>query len=90
MTQQRSLSTNIPFVENNQVNYSILSHKNQVNSTNRNNNNDIFVMSSSSSFVRTASKKRREFGKGKRNVSSNVGLPHLIVDEQQPKVHQVK
>jgi len=48
----------------------------------------------SSSFNRTASKKRREFGKDKRHAASNVGLPYLIkTDEYQfpvPTIHQVK
>jgi hypothetical protein len=48
----------------------------------------------SSSFNRTASKKRREFGKDKRHATSNVGLPHVITtDEYQfssPIVHQVE
>jgi hypothetical protein len=36
----------------------------------------------SSSFNRTASKKRREFGKDKRHAASNVGLPHLITTDE--------
>jgi hypothetical protein len=48
----------------------------------------------SSSFNRTASKKRREFGKDKRHAASNVGLPYLIkTDEYQfplPIIHQVE
>jgi hypothetical protein len=47
----------------------------------------------SSSFNRTASKKRREFGKDKRHAASNMGLLNAIeADEYQfpsPIIHQV-
>ncbi len=81
MMQQRSLSTNIPLVDHDKpspMNLSVL--------TNSNNNQLV----TSSSFIRTASKKRREFGKDKRNASSNVGLPHTTTDEHQTTIHQVK
>jgi len=82
MMQQRSLSTNIPVVDHykpSPINLSVL--------INTKNNNKLVT---SSSFIRTASKKRREFGKDKRNASSNVGLSHSPTDEHQTTVHQVK
>ncbi|CAF3542582.1 unnamed protein product [Rotaria sp. Silwood1] len=86
MMQQRSLSTNIPLVQNlkpNRINLLVLPNTDQANSIN---NNKIV---SSESFIRTASKRRREFGKDKRNVSSNVIPSHMISDEQQTKVYQI-
>jgi hypothetical protein len=83
MMQQRSLSTNIPVVHHykpSPINLSVL--------TNTNNNNN--KLTASTSFIRTASKKRREFGKDKRNASSNVGLPYSPTDEHQTTMYQVK
>jgi hypothetical protein len=83
MMQQRSLSTNIPVVDHykpSPINLSIL--------TNPTNNNNKLV--TSTSFIRTASKKRREFGKDKRYAASNVGVQHSPTDEHQTTVHQVK
>jgi len=91
MMQQRSLSTNIPLVEHSKpspMNLSLLPNKNRANSFNNNNNNN--KLATSPSFTRTASKKRREFGKDKRHASSNVDFPPLIIDEHQTTVHQVK
>ncbi|CAF1098541.1 unnamed protein product [Adineta steineri] len=85
MMQQRSLSTNIPLVDHykpSPINLSVLSNTNQTN-------NNTNKLSTSSSFTRTASKKRREFGKDKRHAASNVGLPYLIADEQQATIHQI-
>ncbi len=49
---------------------------------------------SSSSFNRTASKKRREFGKDKRHAASNVGLPYLTTTDKyqfsSATIHQVQ
>ena len=86
--QQRSLSTNIPLVEHykpSPINLSVLPIINQLNPITNNNK-----LVTSTSFIRTASKKRREFGKDKRNASSNVGLPYSPTDEHQATVHQVK
>ncbi len=83
MMQQRSLSTNILLVNHDKpspINISVL--------TNRHSTNNKLV--TSTSFTRTASKKRREFGKEKRNVSSNVDPSYPITDEHQTTVHQVK
>lgn len=83
--QQRSLSTNIPFVDHSKpspINLSVL--------TNPNNNNTNNKLVTSTSFIRTASKKRREFGKEKRNVSTNVALSHSPTNEHQTTNHQVK
>jgi hypothetical protein len=83
MMQQRSLSTNIPVVEHykpSPINLTALLNANQIN------NNKLVT---STSFIRTASKKRREFGKDKRNAASNAGLPYSPTDEYQPTVHQV-
>ena len=48
----------------------------------------------SASFNRTASKRRKEFGKDKRHASSNTGLPNVMTpDEYQspsPIIHQVE
>jgi hypothetical protein len=79
MMQQRSLSTNIPVVDHykpSPINLSVL--------INKNNNNKLVT---SSSFIRTASKKRREFGKEKRHASSNVDP---TTDEYKTTIHQVK
>jgi len=79
MMQQRSLSTNIPVVDHykpSPINLSVL--------VNRNNNNKL---ATSSSFTRTASKKRREFGKDKRHASSNVDP---TTDEHHTTIRQVK
>jgi hypothetical protein len=84
--QQRSLSTNIPLDDRystNSVNLLLSPNTNQLGNR----------LVTSSSFNRSASKKRREFGKDKRHAASNVGLPYLrTTDEQQlksPLVHQV-
>ena len=80
--QQRSLSTNIPLVEHHptstSINHSLSSNNNNKSLTNNNNNK---LVTSSSSFIRTASKKRREFGKDKRNASSHIGPIHTPTDE---------
>jgi hypothetical protein len=66
--QQRSLSTNIPLDDRNTVNHLLSPNTNLV---------------TSSSFNRSASKRRREFGKDKRHASSSIGLPYLKTDEHQ-------
>lgn len=72
--QQRSLSTNIPLVENHlispPINHLPISSLSSSNNKSLTNNNKLIT--SSSSFIRTASKKRREFGKDKRHVSSQL------------------
>jgi hypothetical protein len=88
MMQQRSLSTNIPLVDHytpTPINLLLLPNRNPPNSINKN------KLVTSSSFTRTASKKRREFGKDKRNALSNVGLPHTTTtNEHHSTVYQVK
>ena len=82
MMQQRSLSTNIPVVDHDRpspMNLSVL-----VNTT----INKLIPLSVS--FTRTASKKRREFGKDKRHASVNVDSLPINIDEQRPKIHQVE
>lgn len=82
MMQQRSLSTNIPVVDHDRpspMNISAL-----INTTINK------IIPSSVSFTRTASKKRREFGKDKQHASVNVDSFPINVDEQQPSIHQVK
>ena len=93
--QQRSLSTNIPLVHHEipiPLNIPITSTSNQSNAG-KNNKMTISISSSSSpmssSFNRTASKKRREFGKEKKNVSSNIEKVSSPTDEQPPNIHQV-
>ena len=81
MMQQRSLSTNIPFVGHSKPSPINLSTSKNTNTNNLTSNKLV----TSSSFTRTASKKRREFGKDKKNVSSNFGLPQTTAT-----VHQVK
>lgn len=82
MMQQRSLSTNIPVVDHDRpspMNLSVL-----MNTTINK------ILPGSVSFTRTASKKRREFGKDKKHASSNVDSSSTNVDEQHPNVHQVR
>jgi hypothetical protein len=84
--QQRSLSTNIPVVDHykpSPINLSVLIKPNPLNTiTNK------FIISNST-INRTASKKRREFGKEKRQVSANVN-PTTTNEEYKSTVHQVK
>ncbi|CAF0802048.1 unnamed protein product [Rotaria sordida] len=90
MMQQRSLSTNIPLVENHKPNPMNLSIFPNINQTYLNHNNtDNHKIISSSSFIRSASKKRREFSKDKRNTSSNVIPSHIATDEYPTKVYQI-
>lgn len=91
--QQRSLSTNIPLVENHlispPINHLPISSLSSSNNKSLTNNNKLIT--SSSSFIRTASKKRREFGKDKRHVSSQldkISLP--TVESSSITVEQVK
>ena len=92
MMQQRSLSTNIPLVDHDMptpMNLSLLSKTNR--SQPINNHHQLIE---EASFTRTASKKRREFGKEKRNVSSNAGVSpspsaeHSLGTVQQVRVHR--
>lgn len=81
MMQQRSLSTNIPVVDHDRpspMNLTVL-----MNTTLQK------ILPVSVSFTRSASKKRREFGKDKKPASSNVDSLPTNDDEQQPNVHQV-
>ncbi|CAF1273526.1 unnamed protein product [Adineta ricciae] len=95
LMQNRSLSTNIPFVDHSKpspINLSAAFNSNpmnQLNNHHNHNNNNSNKLSTSSSFIRTASKKRREFGKDKKHASSNASLPPLINDERQITVHQI-
>jgi hypothetical protein len=85
--QQRSLSTNIPLDD-----HSAINRVNNLLSPNTNLLNNKLV--TSSSFNRSASKRRREFGKDKRHAATNVGLPHFLqTDEHEfsaPTIHQVQ
>ncbi|UJR34105.1 hypothetical protein I4U23_021513 [Adineta vaga] len=88
MMQHRSLSTNIPFVDHSKpspINLSVTSYLNPMNSSTNNSNK----LTTSTSFIRTASKKRREFGKDKKHAQSNVGFSSLTNDEHQTNVHQI-
>lgn len=79
MMQQRSLSTNIPLVDHDiptPINLSLV--MNTIRSLPMNNNEQL---DEASSFTRTASKKRREFSKEKRNVSSNAGISQSPTNE---------
>ncbi len=83
--QQRSLSTNIPVVDHDKpspINLSVLNNSIPSNSI----NNKFSI--STSTFNRTASKKRREFGKDKQHASANVDPS--TTDEHQSTIHQVK
>jgi hypothetical protein len=83
--QQRSLSTNIPVVDHykpSPINLSVLINPKPFNSL----NNKFNI--STSTLSRTASKKRREFGKDKRQASANADPS--TTDERQTTVHQVK
>lgn len=86
--QQRSLSTNIPLVENYQP--TPINVPTAINTNQDSNNNNYYKITSSPSFTRTASKKRREFGKEKRNVSTNVSISHPANDDQETVFYQVK
>ena len=101
MKQQRSLSTNIPLVADHftptPINHELLIHMNQSRSmtSNSNNNNKSISMHNhklvtSSSFIRTASKKRREFGKDKRHAASNATNTHLTAEDYAARAHQVE
>lgn len=88
MIQHRSLSTNIPLVDHDMPSPMNLSTINKTSPT-----SSIHTkLVASSSFTRTASKKRREFSKDKRNVSTNVDAwkNSTPFDGYLPIVHQVK
>ncbi|CAF3250948.1 unnamed protein product [Rotaria socialis] len=91
MLQQRSLSTNIPLVENYTTNRTNCSQLSNTDQTNLNSGNDYdynYKIVQSPSFTRTASKKRREFSKDKRNASSNATISHTTTDKYQALVYQ--